>query len=140
MKYLNKLQELNKTCLIFKDESIIFESTKRGVQPLLDFLDTTPNREKNFVLVDKVIGRGAVILAKLIGVTEIHTPVISDDALQLALKYNFKCNYKTLVPFIENRNNTGRCPIESCVLNITDPQEGFIRIKETLEILKKQPN
>lgn len=140
MTYLNELSLLQKTCLIFNKKTIVFESSKKGVQPLIDFLIQDDKAEKELILVDKIIGRGAVILAKLIGVVEIHTPVISQDALQLAMEYNITCEYLTLVPFIINRDKTGRCPIESCVLDITDPAEGFKRIQNTLENLKKAAN
>ena len=137
MTYLSKLHILNKTCLIFDKKNIVFESSKRGVQPLIDFLTEDNNIKKEYILIDKIIGRGAVILAKLIGVIEIHTPIISQDALQLSMEYGMKCEYQTVVPYILNREKSGRCPIESCVLDITDPRDGFIRIQKTLENLKK---
>jgi len=137
MKFLEKLHSSKKTCLIYDRDTLVFESVKRGVQPLIDFISFNDDIDKEYILVDKIIGRGAVILAKLIGVTEIHTPIISQDALELALEYNMYCEYQSLVPFIKNRGNTGRCPIESCVLGISDPNEGYIRIQNTLEQFKK---
>ena len=88
MKFLEKLHSSNKTCLIYDRDTLVFESVKRGVQPLIDFISFNDDIDKEYILVDKIIGRGAVILAKLIGVTEIHTPIISQDALELALEYN----------------------------------------------------
>ena len=137
MEYLKLLYTKEKTCIIFNNNSIIYESTNRGVQPLIDFLTINKRNQRNLVLADRVIGKGAVILAQNIGIKEIHTPVISNDALELAKEYGIACDYITLVPFIQNRDNTGRCPIESCVLDTSDPVQGLSMITQTLQELKK---
>jgi len=137
MNYLSTLTDRNKTCIIYNKDTIIFESTKRGVQPLIDFHENNLTSAAHLILVDRIIGKGAVIIASLIGIKEIYTPIISKDALDLSRTYNIHCEYSKLVDYIKNREQTGRCPIESCVLEISDPKKGFERIQETLFALKK---
>ena len=137
MNYLNALYQTDNTCMIYDNDILLFESNKKGVAPLLEYLDNKREVSYYLILVDKVIGRGAVILAQLIGIKEIYTPVISKDALELANEYHIHCEYSSEVPLIINRNKTGRCPIENSVLGITDPVEGYELIKSTLQKLKK---
>ena len=137
MKYLDILNDRNKTCIIFYGKDIVFESEKRGVQPLIDFLSKHKKQKRHYVLADKIIGKGAVILAKLICITEIHTPIISMDAQNLCIQYGIKVFSVSQVDYIKNRTNTGRCPIESCVLDIDEPFIGYEAIIKTLDNLKK---
>jgi iron complex outermembrane receptor protein len=103
----------------------------------MDFYENNTISSNHFVLVDRIIGKGAVIIASLIGIKEIYTPIISKDALELSRKLNIHCEYIKLVDFIKNREQTGRCPIESCVLETNDPKKGFELIQKTLLTLKK---
>jgi hypothetical protein len=124
------------TCIILENDKIIFTSTKRGVQPIIDFYNEAKSYS-NITIVDRIIGKGAMMLALLVNAQLIYTPVISQDALELANHHGLKCNYSEVVPFIKNRNQTGRCPIESSVLEIHDIQKGYQIILETLENLRK---
>ena len=80
----------------------------------------------------------AIILARLINASVIYTPIISSDALQLALYYQMSVHYIEEVDYIVNRNKDGRCPIEASVLDTTDPDKGYQLIIEALNTLKKE--
>ena len=41
-------------------------------------------------------------------------------------------DYGTMVPNIINRDGTDMCPVEKLTMNISDPEEAFIKIKEFL--------
>lgn len=126
---------LKYTCVIMKEDEIIFTSNEKGVKPLLDFYRQYGIVE-NLCVVDKIMGRGAILLAKLIGAEKIITPIISIDALSLAKEYGMKVEYEKVVDYIVNRDNTGRCPIESSVLGISDVNQGYEIILKTLQKLK----
>lgn len=72
------------------------------------------------VLVDKVIGKAALLLAAKIGITKIYTPVTSYAALDAAKEHHISLNAAEVVHFIENRTKTGMCPIEMSVKNTID--------------------
>lgn len=140
MEY-NKLRDiLDKginTCIILKDNDIIYESSDRGVKPLLDFLDGN-NKKTNLVLVDRIIGKGAAILADIIGISEIYTPIISIQALEYIENYSdIKVHFDKKVPYIINRNRDGMCPVESSLDGIHNKDEALSTILKTLEKLKK---
>ena len=135
-KYLTLLE--NHTCVIIKNEKVEFSSSESGVKPLLDYYRLNGISQIPIIVVDKIMGRGAVLLAKMINASEIVTPIISKDALELANYYKMIVYYDEVVEFIVNRNKTGRCPIEASVLGITDVKDGYNKISETLQRLSQK--
>lgn len=128
----------DKTCFILDDEKIIFSSSEKGVKPILDFYSDFGVSSKPLTVVDKIMGKGAVVLAILVGAKSITTPTISEDALLLAKEYKLNIYYDELVPYIINRNKDGRCPIESSVLEIDDIEDAYKKIISALKELSKR--
>ena len=135
-KYIKLLE--NHTCVIIRNEKVEFSSSESGVKPLLDYYRLNGISQIPIIVVDKIMGRGAVLLAKMINASEIVTPIISKDALELANYYKMIVYYDEVVEFIVNRNKTGRCPIEASVLGITDVMDGYNKISETLQGLSQK--
>jgi hypothetical protein len=133
LKYLETNDNL--TCVIYYKDNIIFTSTEKGVKPMLDFYHQTKSLQSGYIVVDKIMGRGAVILAKLIQADTIITPTISEPAYRLAKEYNMNITYTNLVSYIINRDHSGHCPIETSVINISDPVIGYQIIIDTLKNL-----
>lgn len=138
---LNRAKELMSsgvsTCMILDKDDVVFESNYRGVKPLLDFMDKKYLGNR-LILIDKIIGKGAAMLAHLIGIKEIYTPIISEDG------YNYITNYTDIqlecdkrVPFIINRAGDGMCPVENSLKDINESSEALETIHKTLEKLKK---
>lgn len=112
-----------------------YHSSLRGVKPLINFLKSGKDF-KGFVAADKTVGLGAAHLYILLKVKSVWANVISSPAKAL-LEQNGICTfYETLVPYIINRQGDGRCPIETAVMDITDPAIAYDVIIKTLENLK----
>ena len=130
------LEENHSTCVILKGEEIIYTSSYIGVKPLLVFMKEPKVYEASeLILVDKVIGKAALLLAAKIGITEIYTPVTSLAALAAAKEHNISLYAAEVVPYIENRTKTGMCPIEMSVTNTNDLNEAFHNISDTIKVL-----
>jgi len=129
------IEHPNKTCFILKDNEIVFSSSERGVKPILDYYNEFGISNTPLVIVDKIVGKGAAVLAIFIGANSIITPTISQDGLTLAQEYNLNVYYENVVPYIINRDEDGRCPIESSVLNISDIEDGYHKIISALKEL-----
>ena len=125
------------TCVILNKDKIVFSSDASGVKPLLDYYHQYGTSNISLTVVDKIMGSGAVLLAKRINADTIYTPIISKDAIELAHFYHMNVQYLEIVPYIINQAKTGRCPIESSVLGITDTTEGYLRILDTLKKLSQ---
>lgn len=127
-----------KTCFVLKDETIIFTSEFKGVRPLMDYYKEYGTSKGPISVIDRIMGKGAILLAILCGATQVTTPIISVEALALAKKYHLKTEAPKVVDYIVNRDGTGRCPIESCLMEIDDIEEGYEAIKKTLKQLSEQ--
>lgn len=127
--YLNLFTESpEKTCFILDDDKIIFSSSERGVKPIMDFYKEYGVSKTPLTIVDKIMGKGAVVLAILVGAKTIVTPTISKDALDLSEEYKIEYYTENIVPYIINRTNDGRCPIESSVLEMDSIEDGYNKI------------
>lgn len=136
IELINLIEYSDKTCIILSDYSIVFSSEKRGVSPMLDYYNLYGKSDKPLIVVDKVMGKSAVILADLIGAETVVTPVISEIALEYAKLNNINTEYDITVPYIINREGNGQCPVEASVIDVNSPEAGYKIICKTLESLK----
>lgn len=86
---------------------------RRGVADLLELLTSDPEFLRGASVADKVVGKGAAALMILGGIGRLHTDIISDAAIELFRESGVEISYDTRVPFIANRDHSGRCPVET---------------------------
>lgn len=125
-----KLLVGDRTLVLAKGDKI-YTSNRRGIRPLLDFLDTGADFS-GFCAADKVVGRGAAFIYLALGVKSVYAAVISEVALDLLINHGVEVEYGTLVSRIINRSGDGFCPIESAVSDIHDTDTAIAEIRSTL--------
>ena len=76
-----------KATFVLVNGSLILDSQKRGVAPILDILSGESSVLKHALVADKVIGRAAALLLVLGGIDAIDTHLISDHAIDIFKKY-----------------------------------------------------
>lgn len=131
------LKQLSDGCTcVAADGDVLLKSDKRGVAPLLDWLEQGYQLE-GFTVADKVVGKGAAFLYLLLHVKYLYAAVISRPALELLRQNGVYVTFSTCVPAIRNRDNTGFCPIETAVLDCNSAQQALGKIKTRLQELKK---
>lgn len=123
----HNLHQQNYSCLIIRDQEIVFTSKESGVRPLLLYIEQKPHIPPSLplILADKVIGKAAALLAIFLNVKEIYTPLLSIPAKDILMKHQIQIEYDQLVPYIQNRTGTGPCPMETLVSSISDPKEAY---------------
>lgn len=124
------LCESELTCVFIKNGEASV-SRERGVAPLLSMLDSKKDMS-GASCADKVVGKGAAFLYVRLGVREIYAKVISSPAKTVLIDNGINVFFDTEVPQIRNRSNTGYCPIESAVLDISDPLSAESTIRARL--------
>jgi tyrosine-protein phosphatase YwqE len=128
-KYLN---EENLTIAVVKSKKLIFKSKEKGIKPIYKLAKEMKEIAKDGVLADKVIGKGAALLCKYIGIKEVYGELISESAIKLLEDENIKFSYLNTTEYIKNRDKTGLCPIENMAMNIEDGEILLERIEAFL--------
>ena len=123
---LNILNANQQSLVVLNNDSLSYYNG-RGVSDLLALLTEAPDRLKDAVVADKMVGRAAAVLMAAAGVREVHTNIISTPALQVLREAGIPVFFDEEVPQILNRDRTGQCPIDA-LLNEADNVEECVAI------------
>lgn len=119
------------TCILC-DRDRVLTNQKRGVAPLLEWLDAGENM-RGAAVADRVIGRAAALLLLCGGVSAVYGEVMSAPARGLLRDAGVEAEFGVLVKAIRNRSNTGLCPMEQAVAGIADPALAPAALRAALE-------
>ena len=106
----------------------------RGVKPLLQWLDTGVDL-MGFAAADKVVGRGAAFLYRMLGVRSVHGCVMSVAAVKVLRAGGIEATWDVLAEGIRNRKGDGPCPMEAATEGCTEPEEALEAIRQALQRL-----
>ena len=120
------------TCVFCRGDTLLTDN-RRGILPLLDLLRSGQNL-RDFSAADKVVGKAAAFLYRLMGIKALYAGVISTPAL--AVLKEIPVEFAAEVPAIANRSRTGFCPMETAVWDIDDPLDALAAIETTLAQMK----
>ena len=124
----------NYTCVLCRN-GVIHTSTRRGVAPLLHWLDEGTDL-RDFSAADRVVGRATAYLYHLLGVKAVFARVMSRPAAQVLADYGIPASWETLVDAIENRQKTGPCPMEYATRSCTNAEDALAAIRKALAALQ----
>lgn len=125
------LEDGGYTCvLIGKD--VVFTSKERGIGPLLSILNADMGTQNAYVA-DKVVGKAAAFLYTLMGIKALYASTLSVPALQALQSAGIAVEYGLLTQSIRNRTNTGQCPMEQAVWEVTDAQTARRILEEKVQ-------
>ena len=120
------------TCVLVKGDRIAV-SERRGVAPLLAFYEE--GGYAGYAAADRIVGKAAAFLYVLLGVRAVFAEVVSEPAREVLLGHGIALEALETVPRIQNRAGDGLCPMESAVVQLTDPEEAYRAILEARKAL-----
>lgn len=124
-------------CVAADANGVVFRSDKQGIAPMLDLYQLVKLGQCAPVyLCDRVFGKGAVLMAKLCGISQVYSVVASQLALECAADLGVVLQTGEAVPYIINRTKDGCCPIEQAVSDIFDPEQAYAAIVDRLAAMK----
>ncbi len=124
------LAEGNYTCVVCCGGET-YTATERGVRPLLSWLNGgTPLALGTAA--DRVVGKAAAFLYVLLGVKAVYAPIMSAPARDTLRAGGIEVFADSIVPAIRNRTDTGFCPMESAVWELSDPREAKAALERRL--------
>ena len=134
MKDLERAKELLRrdgyTCVLVRGETV-YTTSLRGVKPLLQWLDGG-TQARGFRVADKVVGKAAAYLYVLLGIHAVHANVISEPAVEVLRHHGIGVSFDSCVAAIRNRTDTGFCPMEQAVMEVTTPEQALAQIRLTV--------
>lgn len=120
------------TCVFCRGDTLLTDN-RRGILPLLDLLRSGQDL-RDFSAADKVVGKAAAFLYRLMGIKALYAGVISTPAL--AVMDGIPVEYAEETSAVLNHAQTGLCPMETAVWDIDDPEEALPAIERALAQLK----
>lgn len=118
------------TCVLARD-GVVHTCQERGVKPLYHWL-TEGLDVRGFSAADKVVGRATAFLYCLLGVSAVHSRIMSTAAKEVLQAHGIATSCNEEVGAIINRRGDGPCPFEAAVWEIRDEQQALIAIREKL--------
>jgi hypothetical protein len=136
LRQASRIRSGTVTCIVMKDDKVVYEADGRGVAPLMELYDTDRQKFKGAAVADKIIGKAAAMIICSAQAAAVYGEIMSRAAVQYLTERGIDHRYGRCVDIISNRTGHGICPIEKCVLEIDDPHEGIGIIKQTISELK----
>ena len=137
-KAIKILEEEKDLTLVLVLNEDIYKSSEKGIKSLLQLLNSGKNY-LNYSAADKIVGKAAAMLYKLLNVNDIYGEVMSIRAINFLEQNHINFKYKIKTNEIINRKGTGICPMEQTVLNIEDPTEAKKLLENKLkELINKK--
>ena len=128
------------TFVLIKQDEIIYRTSGKGVRPFLVLLATEEGRDllQGAMVVDKIIGKAAAMLAVLGKTSSVYGVTMSESGKSFLEKHDKLQGFTRCVDVISKRDGQGICPIERSVLEIEDPAEAYEKVKMAVaELMKK---
>lgn len=126
------------TLAIVKNEKIIFQSREKGIKPLFTVVNDLKEELRGSSVADRVTGKAAAMLCVYADIKELHTKILSENAVKILLDSHVLYEYEKNTPYIKNRDQTGMCPIETLSLKVNNIQELLSSISTFLESIGKE--
>ncbi|MFC1928534.1 DUF1893 domain-containing protein [Chloroflexota bacterium] len=120
----NKFLVSGDTLRVYKDKELLFSSSKDRLLPLLEYIDRITPHHQQVVILDKIVGNAAALLAVKAGCQEIYSPLGSQFAIKTLEKYGIKCHLTKTVPHIQKPDGQDMCPMEKLSLD-KGPEEFY---------------
>lgn len=126
------LEKENLCIAVVKDGNLIFKSNEKGIKPMYTLATEMKEDLKASSIADRVIGKGAAMLCKYIGIKEVYGQLMSNSAIDVLKESNIVYAYDEICPYIKNRDKTDICPIEKLA---KDAENGDILLKRLKKVI-----
>jgi hypothetical protein len=128
------LEKENLSLVVVKDCDVVYKSNDKGIKPMYYVVTNLLQIARGSSIADRVIGKGAAMLCKVLGVKEVYTPLISEAAIKVLKEANIPFSYHKSCPYIMNMQQTGLCPIEKTAMESENEMVFLGRLKDFLKI------
>lgn len=129
------LAEENQALVVVRDGSLLFCSRLEGVQPFLDALDNDVLPRS--AVAAQVIGRAAAMVVAFGQVTAVHSPLISEGAVEVLADNGILYSAGQLIASLSGPAGNGSCPFETATEFTVVPEKGVHALRQLLHDLHR---
>ena len=112
------------------NEAGLLISEKRGILPMIEWLEEDPECLRGASVADRIVGRAAAMIMVYAGVREVFASVISNGAIELLKDAGISVTYSMSAIAISNRRGDGICPMERLVAPVREPEAAYKKLRE----------
>jgi len=125
---LDRFMSSEYTLWVYDRDKLIFQSAKKGLIPLLDYIHSFVPQTKGVVVFDRVVGNAAALLLKEALCTEVYSFLGSQLAIQSLDSFGIKYYFSRVVTRILNNLGNDICPMEKLSLG-KSPEEFYKAVR-----------
>ena len=134
--FLTEMKELlqKHALVVAYNDGIVKTYDDNGIKPLFKHLESGSFNDA--YVFDKITGKASALILVYGGASQLHTGVLSKEAIPVLAKYNVKYSADKITDYILNVPGNDKCPMEKMVSNIDDPQEAYKVLKKAVQSRK----
>ncbi len=132
----NRLLEEGLTLVVVKDGKTIFDSGAHGISSFLEVIGKSADLVRGACVADKIVGKAVALLCSYGGVKAVYASVLSMVAKTTLEDDNVIVHWGKLVEIVQGKDETTVCPFEELARTISDPVEGYSRLRDLAESLR----
>jgi hypothetical protein len=114
---------------VYKDDKLIFSSSEKMLLPLLKYIKKHATRNKDVVVMDKIVGRAAALLLVKARCFEVFSPLASERAVEILEKNKILHYFSRVVPVILRPGSEEICPMEQMSSGLEDADKFYEMVK-----------
>lgn len=124
-----RLNEKNLKLSIVKNAEVIFETASHGISGFLEAIEKLGDKLEGASVADRVVGKAIALLCVYARVKAIYATTLSEKAKVVFEKHAVYHEWCILVENILDFDKVGMCPFEKLAKEISNPREGYEKLK-----------
>ena len=130
IRLFNEFLSSDDTLRVYEGNRLLFTSHRERLLPLLEYIKGPASRHRKVVILDRVMGNAAALLAVKADCREVYSPLGSQLALGTLKQYGITYHFSRTVPYIQDTSHEHMCPMEK--LSIGKQPEEFYEVIRNL--------
>ena len=124
----NQFLVSNSTLWVYGGDKLLFRSNRRGLQPLLEYIDKLVPSRDEIKIFDEIMGNAAALLSVKAGCKKVHSPLGSKSAIRTLRHYNIQYHIDNITLYIRNHEGKDICPMEKLSIG-KGPQKFYATVR-----------
>ena len=125
--------------VVVKNDQILCKKQGDGVRPILETIDELGDQMQGCIVGDRILGKASALLCQYAKIKAVYSPQATKTAIALLIIGGIPVQVDHMIPYITNRDDSGLCPFEKMLENVTDPKNAYNILTEKIKKGFKTP-